>query len=46
MPVKIQLRRGTASQWSSANSILANGELAVETDTNKIKIGDGTTPWN
>jgi len=46
MPVKIQLRRGTASQWSSANSILANGELAVETDTNKIKIGDGITPWN
>lgn len=45
MPVQIQLRRGTASEWTSANPVLANGELGVETDTSKYKIGDGTTAW-
>jgi hypothetical protein len=43
--VRIQLRRGTSSQWDSANPILAAGEMGVETDTRKVKIGDGTTTW-
>lgn len=43
---QIQLRRGTASQWTSANPILAAGELGVETDTVKAKIGDGINTWN
>lgn len=46
MAVKIQIRRGTAAAWTSANSILADGELGIETDTRKIKIGNGTTAWN
>ena len=46
MPVKIQFRRGTASQWTSANPTLAVGELGLETDTSKYKIGDGTTAWS
>jgi hypothetical protein len=41
----IQLRRGTAAQWTSANSTLAAGELGLETDTAKIKMGDGATAW-
>src|SRR5271166_78869 len=41
----IQLRRGTAAQWSSANPILAQGEEGYETDTSKMKIGDGTSTW-
>jgi hypothetical protein len=45
MAVKIQLRRGLASEWTSANPTLAAGELAIETDTAKYKIGDGTTAW-
>ena len=45
MAVQIQLRRGTASAWTSANPTLAIGELAVETDTDKYKIGDGSTAW-
>ena len=45
MAVQIQLRRGTAAQWTSANPTLASGEVGVETDTNKQKIGDGTTAW-
>jgi hypothetical protein len=43
---QIQVRRGTASQWTSANPTLAAGEWGLETDTGKVKIGDGTTAWN
>ena len=46
MPVKIQFRRGTAAQWTSANPTLLAGELGLETDTSKYKIGDGTTAWS
>lgn len=47
MPVatKIQHRRGTASQWTSTNPVLASGEIGIESDTNKIKFGNGTTNW-
>ena len=46
MAVQIQLRRGTASQWTSADPTLAAGEIGLETDTAKYKIGDGTTAWS
>lgn len=43
---QIQVRRGTAAQWTSANPTLAAGEWGYETDTNKGKIGNGSTAWN
>lgn len=43
---QFQFRRGTASQWTSANPTLASGEAGFETDTGKLKIGDGSTAWN
>jgi hypothetical protein len=43
---QIQIRRGTAAQWTSANPTLAAGEWGFETDTNKGKIGNGSTAWN
>jgi hypothetical protein len=46
MAVQIKLRRGTQSQWSSANPILEDGEIVVETDTRQVKIGDGSTAYN
>lgn len=46
MAVQIQLRNDTASNWTSANPTLARGELGIEIDTNKLKIGDGATDWN
>ena len=46
MADKWQNRRGTASAWTTANPILDAGEVGVETDTGKFKIGDGTTQWN
>lgn len=41
----IQLRHDTATNWTTVNPILAEGEVGVETDTNKFKIGDGATTW-
>lgn len=40
-----QRRRSTAALWTSANPTLAAGEVGFETDTRKMKIGDGTTVW-
>lgn len=45
MAVQIQIRRGTAAEWTSADPVLADGELGLETDTAKVKIGDGSTSW-
>lgn len=45
MATRMQQRRGTASTWTSANPILAAGEIGFEIDTNKFKIGDGTNRW-
>lgn len=47
MPVntRLQVRRGTASGWTSTNPTLYAGEIGFETDTGRIKIGDGTTSW-
>lgn len=44
--IVIKLRRGTAAEWTSANPVLAAGEMGVETDTNRSKFGDGTTTWS
>ena len=46
MAVQIQLRRDTASNWTGTNPVLAIGEPGVETDTLKVKVGDGSTAWN
>ncbi len=46
MSVQIQFRRGTAAAWVAANSVLGQGEIGLETDTKKFKVGDGTTAWN
>ena len=45
MAVQIQMRRDVAADWTSANPVLAEGELGLETDTAKWKIGDGATAW-
>jgi len=44
--VRIQIRRDTAANWTAANPVLAAGEPAVETDTGKMKIGDGIRNWS
>jgi hypothetical protein len=46
MAIKIQARRGTAAEWSSANPVLSVGEFGFEIDTLKLKVGNGLTAWN
>ena len=45
MPTQIQLRRDTAADWTSNNPTMAAGEFGWESDTNRFKIGDGSTAW-
>lgn len=46
MAFKIQLRRDTAANWTTNNPLLLNGEIGIETDTLKFKIGNGSQRWN
>lgn len=46
MIARIQIRRGTAAEWASANPVLYIGEMGYESDTGKLKFGDGSTDWN
>lgn len=47
MPVRIQLRRGSANDWSNNSSvILEPGEIGLELNTGKFKVGDGSQNWS
>lgn len=41
----MQQRRDTAANWTSTNPTLAAGEMGIETDTYKFKVGNGSTAW-
>ena len=43
---RILLRNDVAAAWTAANPVLMKGEIGIETDTNKFKIGDGITAWS
>lgn len=42
----IQFRRGTAAEWAAENPVLNDAEPGYETDTGRVKVGDGTQGWN
>lgn len=46
MSVQIQLRRDLAAQWTLINPILAEGEMGLEIDMGRFKVGDGIKTWN
>jgi hypothetical protein len=46
MAVQIQFRNDTAANWTSADPVLAQGELGLETDTGFFKIGNGVDSWS
>jgi hypothetical protein len=46
MTARMQQRRDTAANWTSANPTLAAGEIGIETDTQKMKVGTGSTAWS
>jgi hypothetical protein len=41
----MQVKRDTAANWTANNPVLLSGQLGWESDTNKIKIGNGSTSW-
>lgn len=43
---RIRLRRDTAANWTSENPVLLAGEMGIETDTRRYKVGTGSTAWN
>ena len=43
---RIQLKHGLAASWTERNPVLLAGEIGIETDTLKMKVGDGTTNWS
>jgi hypothetical protein len=45
VPVQIQIRRGTQAEWDTADPVLAEGELAVELDQDRFKIGNGVQAY-
>lgn len=42
---RIMFQRGTKAEWENSKLILLDGELAIESDTSKIKIGDGKSKY-
>ena len=46
MSVRIKLRRDTSANWKTVNPVPVEGEPCFETDTGKLKIGDGINPYN
>lgn len=46
LQAKLKVRSDTATNWQSNNPVLLRGEPAFETDTNKLKFGDGTSAYN
>lgn len=43
---RIQLKHGLAASWTKSNPVLLAGEMGIETDTLKMKVGDGTSNWS
>lgn len=43
---KLCLRTDSSENWQTANPVLLRGELGVEEDAGRIKIGDGKTEWS
>ena len=42
---RIQLKHGLAAKWTERNPVLLAGEVGIETDTLKMKVGNGTSDW-
>ena len=43
---RIQLKHGLAASWTEKNPVLLAGEIGIETDTLKMKVGNGTSNWS
>ena len=45
MAYRIVLRQDTSTNWTQNNPTLLSGEFGFETNTNKLKLGNGVSPW-
>jgi len=45
MAFSFKLRRGTSVEWAAKDPVLEAGEPGIETDTHRLKVGDGLTRW-
>ena len=41
----LQMKQDLAANWTTSNPVLHDGQMGFETDTRKIKVGDGSTAW-
>lgn len=46
MATQFKFRRDTSLNWNIRNPVLAEGEPGLETDTGKLKIGNGSSTWS
>lgn len=46
MIAETRVRKGTVAEWSKLNPVIPLGDLIVDEDTQKIKIGDGVSRWS
>lgn len=46
MGTRIQFRRDQSATWTTNNPVLAEGEMGIELDTRRVKVGNGTAAWN
>lgn len=44
--IPIQLRNDSSAAWAAANPTLLQGEVGLETNTGRFKVGDGATAYN
>ena len=40
---RIQVRRGSSSEWAAANTVLASGEPGYDHGSGVLKVGNGVT---
>lgn len=43
--IRVKVRRRTKAEWEALNEVLLNGEWGLETDTRRLKLGNGAAPW-
>lgn len=41
IPIRVQHKRMTASEWADSSLVLLDGEIGVESDTGRVKVGNG-----
>ncbi len=46
IPIRVQHKRMSARDWASSTLVLLDGELGIESDTGKVKVGNGSDQFS